>query len=89
MLSIYVHDSAQRPTVTVRQIDDRVAERFEERRRLRAVAYRMLGSLSEGEDALQERRLRPAGRDHGYTVAQSRASTSAFRRPPSVTIEAR
>jgi RNA polymerase sigma factor (sigma-70 family) len=36
-----------------------LAERFEEHRsRLRAVAYRMLGSLSEGDDAVQEAWLR-------------------------------
>jgi RNA polymerase sigma factor (sigma-70 family) len=38
---------------------DRLAERFEEHRtRLRAVAYRMLGSLSEADDAVQEAWLR-------------------------------
>jgi DNA-directed RNA polymerase specialized sigma24 family protein len=35
--------------------DDRLAERFETHRsHLRAVAYRMLGSLSEADDAVQE-----------------------------------
>src|SRR6266540_2176779 len=38
---------------------DWLAERFEEHRpRLRAVAYRMLGSLSEADDAVQESWLR-------------------------------
>src|ERR1700730_2787635 len=38
---------------------DWMAERFEEHRtRLRAVAYRMLGSLSEADDAVQEAWMR-------------------------------
>ena len=43
---------------------DWLAERFEEQRRhLRAVAYRMLGSLSEADDAVQEAWLRLARSD--------------------------
>ena len=43
---------------------DWLTERFEEHRtRLRAVAYRMLGSLSEADDAVQEAWLRLNGTD--------------------------
>jgi RNA polymerase sigma-70 factor (ECF subfamily) len=43
---------------------DWLASRFESSRpRLRAVAYRMLGSLSEAEDAVQEAWIRAAGAD--------------------------
>jgi RNA polymerase sigma factor (sigma-70 family) len=54
-----VYDPSRRRDVT--PVDDRewLAERFEEHRsRLRAVAYRMLGSLSEADDAVQEAWLR-------------------------------
>jgi RNA polymerase sigma factor (sigma-70 family) len=45
---------------------DWLAQRFEEhRRRLRAVAYRMLGSVSEADDAVQEAWLRLSGADPG------------------------
>jgi RNA polymerase sigma factor (sigma-70 family) len=44
--------------------DDWLAARFEgSRPRLRAVAYRMLGSLSEAEDAVQEAWIHAAGAD--------------------------
>ena len=45
---------------------DRLTERFEEHRpRLRAVAYRMLGSVSEADDAVQEAWLRLSRADTG------------------------
>jgi RNA polymerase sigma-70 factor, ECF subfamily len=45
---------------------DWLAERFEEHRsRLRAVAYRMLGSVSEADDAVQEAWLRLSRSDAG------------------------
>src|SRR5262249_23641675 len=52
------HDGCEREDVTV---EDRewLTEEFERRRpQLRAVAYRMLGSMSEADDALQESWLR-------------------------------
>ena len=47
---------------------ERLAERFEEHRtHLRAVAYRMLGSVSEADDAVQEAWLRLQPRRHRAT----------------------
>jgi RNA polymerase sigma factor (sigma-70 family) len=52
------HDGSQRRKVTVPE-DDWLADRFEANRaRLRAVAYRMLGSRAEADDAVQEAWLR-------------------------------
>jgi RNA polymerase sigma-70 factor (ECF subfamily) len=44
--------------------DEELARRFEEHRpRLRALAYRMLGSIAEADDAVQEAWLRASGAD--------------------------
>ena len=57
--------------------DTWLAERFEQRRpRLRAVAYRMLGSASEADDAVQDAWLRVAAAD----APGSRTSTAGSRR---------
>jgi DNA-directed RNA polymerase specialized sigma24 family protein len=67
---------------------DWLAERFEEHRpRLRAVAYRMLGSLSEADDAVQEAWLRLSRTDAGaienlggwLTTVVSRVSLNMLR----------
>ncbi len=55
--------------------DDRLAVEFErERRRLRRLAYRMLGSVSDADDAVQDVWLRP-------TQASSRHRGPAHRLP--------
>ena len=54
---------------------DWLAQRFEEHRsRLRAVAYRMLGSVSEADDAVQDTWLR-LSRSHVSCTASSASLT--------------
>jgi RNA polymerase sigma-70 factor, ECF subfamily len=61
----YYNDGWRRRKVTVSD-QEWLAQRFEENRtHLRAVAYRMLGSLSEADDAVQEAWLRLSRSDMG------------------------
>jgi RNA polymerase sigma factor (sigma-70 family) len=70
-------------------IDDWLAERFEEHRpRLRAIAYRILGSGNDADDAVQEAWIRFSRSDSSgvenlgswLTTVDSRACLSMLRR---------
>src|SRR3954454_7136766 len=59
------YDAPRREDVTVNEIDD-LAEQFERNRpHLRSVAYRMLGSMADADDAIQEAWLRLSRTDAG------------------------
>jgi RNA polymerase sigma-70 factor, ECF subfamily len=65
-------------------MDDRawLTERIEEHRtRLRAVAYRMLGSLSEADDAVQDAWLRLSRADTGSVENVAGWLTTVVARP--------
>jgi DNA-directed RNA polymerase specialized sigma24 family protein len=71
---------------------ERLVDRFEERRRyLRAVAYRMLGSLSEADDALQEvwLRLSRSDRSDVENLREPPADQSRSERPEAEQLEPR
>lgn len=55
---VTICDPAEREDVTVRDEQFRTEQFERDRPRLLAVAYRMLGSITEAEDALQEAWLR-------------------------------
>jgi hypothetical protein len=60
----YYNDVTRRGIVTEMEEREWLAQRFDAHRtHLRAVAYRMLGSISEADDALQEAWLRLGGSD--------------------------
>jgi RNA polymerase sigma-70 factor, ECF subfamily len=64
-LSGHCYDQTEERDVTKRE-NDWLARRFEEHRtHLRAVSYRMLGSLAEADDAVQEAWIRLARTDAG------------------------